>query len=138
MIKRGILNVVSEVAVIPDKNIMGTIAAELVAIITRGMDKRDLDPDLLDQYVQTCGVIIKHLEDFVLQIEILQNMIDALMNVTNVSPLLLAINHSFSFFTLERDNESNIVASVVVPLLQVSSTTYVQHWAYITNYTLCL
>ena len=61
LIKRGILNVVSEIAPIPDKNMMGSIAPELVAIVTRGMDVREMmdDCDLLDQYVRTCGDIIR-------------------------------------------------------------------------------
>jgi hypothetical protein len=119
-IKKAILNVVSEIATIPDKNIMGTIGAELIAIIIRGIDCNNLDPQLIDQYVITCRVIISHLEDFV-QIEILQNMIDSLPKMTNVSPLLQAIHHSCSSFKPTKENELAIFGSIVTPLLKVST-----------------
>ena len=67
-----------EISKIPEKNIMGTIAPELVAIISRGLDENNLDPDLQDSYINTCGIIVNQLEDFV-QIEVLQNMVDRVL-----------------------------------------------------------
>jgi len=118
-IKKGILRVVGEISKIPEKNIMGTIAPELVAIISRGLDEGNIDPDLQDAYINTCGIIVNHLEDFV-QIEVLQNMVDRVLKVRHVSPIVLAVSHSFTIIIEESGNESGIIASIVFPLLQVS------------------
>ena len=117
-IKKGILRVVGEISKIPEKNIMGTIAPELVAIISRGLDEGSIDPDLQDAYINTCGIIVNHLEDFV-QIEVLQNMVDRVLKVRHVSPIVLAVSHSFTIIIEESGNESGIIASIVFPLLQV-------------------
>lgn len=117
-IKKGILRVVGEISKIPEKNIMGTIAPELVAIISRGLDEGNIDPDLQDAYINTCGIIVNHLEDFV-QIEVLQNMVDRVLKVRHVSPIVLAVSHSFTIIIEESGNESGIIASIVFPLLQV-------------------
>ena len=117
-IKKGILRAVGEISKIPEKNIMGTIAPELVAIISRGLDEGNIDPDLQDAYINTCGIIVNHLEDFV-QIEVLQNMVDRVLKVRHVSPIVLAVSHSFTIIIEESGNESGIIASIVFPLLQV-------------------